>query len=146
MQISPRHKHKFQSLLKEHAILTGIKHNPNEIITNLSGDALTPEQESAIRFGLKHGLATHPNESDVIASAESIWEQLRNQNLLPDSFIKQQKIKASIKTLACNFLDFDDQNLKRSPAKIRYSKPRQRQQSRYPKEGRLLVLHAESFR
>ena len=111
MQISRRHKHKFQSLLKEHAILTGIKHNPNEIITDLSGDALTPEQESVLRFGLKHGLATRSNESDVIVSAESIWEQLRNQNLLPDRFIKQQKIKASIKALACNFLDFDDRQL-----------------------------------
>ena len=69
LQISRRHEHKFQSLLKEHAILTGIRHNPNEIITNLSGDALTPEQESVLRFGLKHGLATRPNESDVIASA-----------------------------------------------------------------------------
>jgi hypothetical protein len=44
--------------------------------------------------------------------AESIWEQLINkQNLRPDSFIKQQKIKASIKALACNFLDFDDGQL-----------------------------------
>jgi hypothetical protein len=48
-------------------------------------------------------MATRPNESDVIASAESIWDQLKNQNLLPDSFIKQQKIKASIKALALNF-------------------------------------------
>ena len=72
---------------------------------------MTPEQESVLRFGLKHGLATRPNESDVIASAESIWDQLKTQNLLPDSFIKQQKIKASIKALACNFLDFDDRQL-----------------------------------
>jgi hypothetical protein len=110
-QISVRHKRKFQSLLKEHAISTGIKNNPNEIITNLTGDVLTSEQESVLRFGLKHGLATRPNESDVITSAESIWDQLKNQNLLPDSFIKQQKIKASIKVLACNFLDFDDRQL-----------------------------------
>ena len=47
----------------------------------------------------------------LIASAESIWDQLKTQNLLPDSFIKQQKIKASIKALACNFLDFDDGQL-----------------------------------
>ena len=83
----------------------------DRIITNLSGDTLTPEEESVLRFGLKHGLATRPNESDVIASAESIWDQLKSQNLLPDSFMKQQKIKASIKALACNFLDFDDRQL-----------------------------------
>jgi hypothetical protein len=107
--VSQCHERKFQSLLKEHAISTGIKNNPNEIITNLSGDTLALEQESVLRFGLKHGLATSPNESDVIASAESIWDQLKSQNLLPDSFMKQQKIKASIK--ACNFLDFDDHQL-----------------------------------
>ena len=111
LQATQRHERKFQSLLTEHAISMGIKNNPNEIITNLTGDTLTPEQESVLRFGLKHGLATRPNESDVIASAESIWNQLKTQNLLPDSFIKQQKIKASIKALTCNFLDFDDRQL-----------------------------------
>ena len=83
---------------------------------------MTPEQESVLRFGLKHGLATRPNESDVIASAESIWDQLKTQNLLPDSFIKQQKIKASIKALACNFLDFDDRQLNVDHNRIRILK------------------------
>jgi hypothetical protein len=41
----------------------------------------------------------------------SIWDQLRRQNALPDGFIKQQKIKNSIKALACNFLDLDDRQL-----------------------------------
>ena len=111
LQVSQRHERKFQSLLKEHAISTGIKNNPKEIITNLTGDIITSEEESVLRFGLKHGLATRPNESEVIASVESIWDQLNKQNLLPDIFIKQQKIKASIKALACNFLDFDDRQL-----------------------------------
>ena len=111
LQVSQRHDRKFESLLSEHAISTGITNYPNEIITNLTGDILTPEQESVLRFGLKHGLATRPNESDVIASAESIWYQLKTQNLLPDNFIRQQKIKTSIKALACNFLDFDDRQL-----------------------------------
>ena len=31
--------------------------------------------------------------------------------MIPDSFIKQQKIKNSIKALACNFLGFDDRRL-----------------------------------
>ena len=73
-QVSQRHDRKFESLLSEHAISTGITNNPNEIITNLTGDILTPEQESVLRLCLKHGLATRPNESDVIASAESIWD------------------------------------------------------------------------
>ena len=51
---------------------------------------------------------SRPNKAQVIASAESIWGQLCNQNAFPDGFIKQQKIKNSIKALACNF---DDQQL-----------------------------------
>ena len=111
LSVSQRHERKFNSLLREHAISTGIKNNPNEIITNLTGDTLTQEEESILRFGLKHNLATRPNESQIIATAESIWEQLQRQNALPDSFIKQLKIKNSIKALACNFLNFDDKRL-----------------------------------
>ena len=103
LSVSQRHERKFNSLLREHAISTGIKNNPNEIITNLTGDTLTQKEESILRFGLKHNLATRPNESQMIASAESIWEQLQRQNALPDSFIKQLKIKNSIKAFACHF-------------------------------------------
>ena len=106
-----RHERKFRSLLHEHNIFTGIANNPNETITNLTGDTITKEEESILRFGLKHGLATRPKETDVIAAAESIWHQLKKDNLLPDSYTKQQKIKHSIKALACNILDFDDKRL-----------------------------------
>jgi hypothetical protein len=139
--VSQRHERKFQSLLKEHAISTGIKNNPNDIITNLSGDTLTPEQESVLRFGLKHGLTTRPNESDVIASAESIWDQLKSQNLLPDSFMKQQKIKASIKALACNFLDFDDRQLNIDHKRIKILKDlRQKYAILRPDKGSGVVI------
>ena len=109
-QVSQRHGRKFNSLLREHAVSSGIKNNPNAIITNLTGETLTKE-ESILRFGLKHNLATRPNETQVIATAESIWDQLCNHNALPDSFIKQQKIKNSIKALACNIRNFDDRQL-----------------------------------
>ena len=45
------------------------------IVTNLTGDTLTLEQEHVLSFGLNRGLATRLNESDV-AAAESIWDQL----------------------------------------------------------------------
>jgi hypothetical protein len=92
-------------------MLTGIENNPNNIINNLAREDLTAEEEHVLRFGLKRGLATRPKESNIIASAESIWEQLNWKNLLPDSFIKQKKVKNSIKAIACNFLDFDNRRL-----------------------------------
>ena len=109
LEVLECHNRKFVSLLREHNISTGI--TKKEIITNLTGDKITSEQESILRFGLKHGLATRPKESDIMVTAESIWDQLKQENLLPDGYIKQQKVKNSIKTLACNFLDFDHKQL-----------------------------------
>ena len=63
LSVSQRHESKFNSLLREHAISTGVKNNPDEIITNLTGHTLTQEEESIPRFGLKEKLATRPNES-----------------------------------------------------------------------------------
>ena len=77
---------------------------------SLTGDTLTQKEESILRFGLKHNLATIDLTKVRSSLAESLWERLQrqNQNALPDSFIKQQKIKNSIKALACNFLNFHD--------------------------------------
>ena len=83
----------------------------NDIITNLTGETLTKEQESILRFGLKHNLATRPKDTEIIATAESN-QQLNQHNLLPSHFIKPQKIKNSIRTFASNLLDFDNKQLK----------------------------------
>ena len=118
--VSQRHERKFNSLLREHAVSSGIKNNPNEIITNLTGETLT--KESILRFGLKHNLATRPNEAQVIATAESIWvfsDQLCSHNALPDSFIDNRKFKNSIKALACNILNFDDRQLNTDNKRIK---------------------------
>jgi hypothetical protein len=71
--------------------------NPNDIINNLARQDLTAEEEHVLRFRLKHGLATRQNEPNTIASAESIWEQIHLKNLLPDSFIKQKKLRIPLK-------------------------------------------------
>jgi hypothetical protein len=88
-----RHEQKFRRLLREHSILTGVDSNPNNNINNLARQDLTAEEERVLRFGLKHGLATRPKESNKIGSAESIWEQLNRKYLLQDSFIKQKKLR-----------------------------------------------------
>jgi hypothetical protein len=43
-KVSERHERKYTSLLKEHNILVGLRQNPNEIVTNLTGDTITDEQ------------------------------------------------------------------------------------------------------
>ena len=81
-------------------------------------------------------------------SDQSIWDQLNKQNLLPDSFIKQQKIKASIKALACNFLDFDDRQLNVDHKRIKILKNlHQKYAILSPdKEMRLSIMHGRTFR
>ena len=87
--------------------------------TSNKDNTITREEESILRFGLKHGLATQPKESDIIAIAELIWDQLDQEKLLPDGHGKQERVKHAIETLVCNFLDFNDKCLhdehKRNP-------------------------------
>ena len=138
---SQHHERKFKSLLREHSILTGITDNPNDIITNLTGQTLTKERESILRFGLKHNLATRPKETVIIATAESNWEQLNPHNLLPSNFLKQQKIKNYIRALASNFLDFDDKQLNTDAKRIRILKElRQKYAILKPDKGNGVVL------
>lgn len=112
------------------------------MITNLSGDNLTHEEETILRFGgLKYDLATRPNESQIITTAASIWHQLKRENLIPDSFIKQQKFKTSIKALACNFLDFDDRQLSDDHKRIKILKNlHQKYAILRPDKGNCIVL------
>ena len=99
------------------------------------------DEERVLRFGLKHGLASRPKESDIIASAESIWIQLERNNLLPDGFIKQQKIKNFIRASACNFLDFDDKRLTQDSKHIKILKDlRKRVAILKPDKGNGVVL------
>ena len=58
IKVSERHERKFSALKCDHCIHTGIKDNPNNIITNLTNDLLKPEEKCVLHFGLKHGLAT----------------------------------------------------------------------------------------
>ena len=119
LEASDLHNQNFLIFLRERNISTGITKNPNEIITNLTGDTITSEQDSILQFGLKHNLATRPKESDITATAESIWDQLKRENLLPDGYITQQKVKHSINALACNFVDFDHKQLHQDHKRIK---------------------------
>ena len=69
-----RHQMKLHDLLKEKNNLNDIYDNPNTVVTNLSSHVLSNEEYSILKFGLKYGLPTCPNESNILAYAEDIWE------------------------------------------------------------------------
>ena len=105
------HAKKFANLLHEKRKRDGITKNPNQCIINLSGITLSEDQYGALQYGLKYGIATNPKESDLIASAESFWEQLERNKLLPDSHHKIQRAKNALRGTVFNFLNFHDRRI-----------------------------------
>ena len=95
-KIHDRLEKKFQNLLAEKQMKNGIQPNPNKLVLNLTGVELTNEQYSALQFGLKHGIATRPRESDLIASAESVWEQLTRDVITLPKFIAFMALPISL--------------------------------------------------
>ena len=74
-KIIKHHWKKLNSLIKEKKKGNNIHENPNPVVTNLSSHDLSNEELSILKFGLKHGLATRPNESNILPYAEDICEQ-----------------------------------------------------------------------
>ena len=105
------HKKKFINLMEDKRKRDGIIKNPNQCIINLSGMSLSDDQYKALQYGLKYGIATNPKESDLMASAESFWEQLERNNLLPDSHHKIQRAKNVLRGTVFNFLNFHDRRV-----------------------------------
>ena len=52
-----RHERKFLSLEREFGKIFRITKDPNTILTNLTGDLLTPDEERVLNYGLNHGHA-----------------------------------------------------------------------------------------
>ena len=65
---------KLDSVIKEKNKENKIHENLNHVVTNLSSHDLSNEELSILKFGLKHGLATRRNESNILSYAEDIWE------------------------------------------------------------------------
>ena len=121
-KIHDRLEKKFQNLLAEKQMKNGIQPNPNKLVLNLTGVELTNEQYSALQFGLKHGIATRPRESDLIASAESVWEQLTRNNLLKSNFLSIERARNALRAFTFNILDFDDKRVAQDNKRIKIIK------------------------
>ena len=72
----------------------------------------------ALQYGLKYGIATQPKDSDLIASAESVWEQINSHGWLKNSFFKVERAKNTIRAFVFNILDFDNARVRTDNKKI----------------------------
>ena len=63
----------------------GLKENPNNVIWNLTSGILSNEEHQVLRCGFNHGIATNLKESDILTSAESVWDQISRNNICKES-------------------------------------------------------------
>ena len=57
---------------------------------------------------MKHGLATRPNESNILSYAEDIWEQIEKANICRNEMYSKAKIKNAFCGFAFNLINIDD--------------------------------------
>ena len=50
------------------------------------------EEYSILKFRLKYGLATRPNESNILAYAEEIWAQIDKSDILRHELYSKFKL------------------------------------------------------
>ena len=108
VEIQIRRTRKFNNLIMEKRIQEGIHNNPNNLITNLTNVTLSNNEVKILKYGLKHGLAIRPKESEMIVIMEDIYEQILRHNAIKDSYISQERLKTALKGYTFNYVDVDD--------------------------------------
>ena len=79
---------------------------------------LSNEEFQILRYGLNHVLATNPKESDILASAESVWDQISRNNIGKESHYHVEKTKNSLRDLAFNLIGFDNKQVYKDEKKL----------------------------
>ena len=87
VEIRMRNERKFNNLIMEKRIQEGISHNLNDRITNLTNVSLSNNEIKLLKYGLKHGVATRPRESEMIVIMEDIYEQILRHSAIKDDHI-----------------------------------------------------------
>ena len=112
------HDKKFDCLVDEKRKRDKLIANPNSCVVNLTGTVLSQEQCDALQYGLKYGLAVRPRETDLLATAESIWEQLERNDVLKDDVNRIHRLKNSLRGMTFNFLNFEDDRIHKDNKRI----------------------------
>ena len=109
--IQQTHDKKFDSLCKKKQQEDGIKENPNNTIWNLTSRTLSNDEYQVLRYGLNHGLATHQKETDILANAESIWDQINRNNVCKESNNHVERAKNSLRAMKFSLIEIENKQL-----------------------------------
>ena len=77
------------------------------------------EELSILKFGLKHELATRPDESNILSYAEDICEQIEKANICRNKMYSKAKIKNALRGFAFNLINIDDTRIFRDSNKVK---------------------------
>ena len=103
-----RHQKKLDALIVNKRIRDGVKQNPNALITNLTGNELSPDEVEILNLGIRYGIATRPTEEEMVCVMEDVWEQISKKNLINDNPWSSARVKTALRSFTYNYLDIDD--------------------------------------
>ena len=121
------HNKKLDRLFKKKQEEDGLKENPNNVIWNLTSRRLSNEECQILRYGLNHVIATNLKESDILASAESVWDQISRNNICKESHYHVERANNSLQALAFNLIDFDNNQVYKDKKKLEIIKNLQKE-------------------
>ena len=96
------------ALIINKRIHDGVKENPNDLITNLAGVELTPDEIDVLKLGIRYGIASRPSEEEMVCVMEEIWDQISKKKLYNDNSWSAPRIKTALRSFTHNYLDIDD--------------------------------------
>ena len=85
----------------------------------MSSHDLSNEEISILKFGLKHGLATRLNESNILSYVEGICKQMQKANICRNEIYTKAKIKNALRGFAFNLINIDDTRIFRDFNKVK---------------------------
>ena len=83
---------------------------------------LSNEECQILRYGLNQGIATNLKESDILASAESVWNQISRNHICKESHYHVKRAKNTLRALAFNVIDFDNNQVYKDKKKLEITK------------------------
>ena len=84
---------KLDKMIVKKAMQDGVHKNPNEVITNLTGEVLSKEEIDVLTLGLKHGIAMRPKEDEMIPVAEAFYSRLSELKIIKDTHMATERVK-----------------------------------------------------
>ena len=76
------------------------------------------EEYQLLRYNLNHGLATYQKQSDILASLESVWDQINKKNICKETLNHIERAKNSLRALAFSLINLDNCQVFRNKKKL----------------------------